>query len=99
MRAHLGTAPAPDRVMSEGPLLFANGVDATTGGPLLAPMTVESLARLATSAPADQAGAELAARHRRAIERVYAPKQGVDPTDLAQTGWGVVSPRTPIPAL
>ena len=71
-------------------LLFANGVDATTGGPLLAPMTVESLARLATSAPADQAGAELAARHRRAIEQVYAPKQGVDPTDLAQTGWGIV---------
>ena len=71
-------------------LLFANGVDATTGGPLLAPMTVESLARLATSAPADRADAELAARHRRATEQVYAPKQGVDPTDLAQTGWGVV---------
>jgi hypothetical protein len=71
-------------------LLFANGVDATTGGPLLAPMTVESLARLATSAPADPAGAELAARHRRATERVYAPKQGVDATDLAQTGWGIV---------
>ena len=71
-------------------LLFANGVDATTGGPLLAPMTVESLARLATSAPPDRTGAELAARHRRVTERVYAPKQGVDPTDLAQTGWGVV---------
>ena len=71
-------------------LLFANGVDATTGGPLLAPMTVASLARFATSAPADRADVELAARHRRATERVYAPKQGVDPTDLAQTGWGVV---------
>jgi hypothetical protein len=71
-------------------LLFANGVDATTGQPLLASMTVEGLARLATSAPPDRAGAELAARHRRVTERVYAPKQGVDPTDLAQTGWGVV---------
>ena len=71
-------------------LLFANGVDATTGGPLLAPMTVESLARLATTAPPDRSGAELAARHRRVTEQVYAPKQGVDPTDLAQTGWGVV---------
>ena len=78
--------------MSEGPLLFANGVDATTGGPLLAPMTVESLARLATSAPADQAGAELAARHRRAIEQVYA-------LTWRKPAGGSSSPRTPIPAL
>ena len=73
-------------------LLFANGIDATTGEQLLAPMPVQDLARLATTAlPVDPAGiTELAARHRRVTERVYAPKQGVDPTDLAQTGWGVV---------
>ncbi|HEY9376829.1 MAG TPA: hypothetical protein VIQ02_07015, partial [Jiangellaceae bacterium] len=72
-------------------LLFSNGIDATTGEQLLAPMTVEELARLATTAPPNRADAtELAARHLRATERVYAPKQGVDPTDLAQTGWGVV---------
>jgi hypothetical protein len=72
-------------------LLFANGVDATTGGHLLAPMTVAELARRATTGSPDRAGAtELAARHLRATERVYAPKQGVDPADLAQTGWGVV---------
>ena len=72
-------------------LLFSNGIDATTGEQLLAPMTVEELAQLATTAPPNRADAtELAARHLRATERVYAPKQGVDPTDLAQTGWGVV---------
>ncbi len=72
-------------------LLFANGVDATTGGHLLAPMTVAELARRATTGSPDRAGAtELAARHLRATERIYAPKQGVDPADLAQTGWGIV---------
>jgi hypothetical protein len=73
-------------------LLFANGVDAITGERLLAPMPVQDLARLAATAfPVDPAGtSELTARHRRVTERVYAPKQGVDPTDLAQTGWGVV---------
>jgi hypothetical protein len=73
-------------------LLFTNGVDATTGERLLAPMTIHELARLATTVqPADRADtSELTTRHRRVTERVYAPKQGVDPTDLAQTGWGVV---------
>ena len=72
-------------------LLFANGIDATTGEQLLAPMTVEELAQLATVAAPDRASStELTARHRRVTERVYAPKQGVDPVDLAQTGWGVI---------
>jgi hypothetical protein len=72
-------------------LLSGNGVDAITGKPLLAPMTVNELARLATTAPPDRATTtELKARHLQASERVYAPKQGVDPADLAQTGWGVV---------
>lgn len=72
-------------------LLFTNGVDATTGEQLLAPMTVTEMARLATRAPLDRAGtAELAARHRNVTEQVFAPKHGVDPADLAQTGWGVV---------
>ncbi|MBD0292538.1 MAG: hypothetical protein ICV70_03045 [Jiangellaceae bacterium] len=76
--------------MTEG-LLVANGVDVLTGDYLLPPMPVDQVARLAMSgAPDRSSAAALAARHRRATERVYAPKQGVDPRDLAQTGWGVV---------
>ncbi|HEX2362580.1 MAG TPA: hypothetical protein VHI11_10945 [Jiangellaceae bacterium] len=72
-------------------LVFANGIDATTGELLLPPITVEELARLATNQAIDRAeSTELAARHRRVTEQTFAPKHGVDPADLAQTGWGVV---------
>jgi hypothetical protein len=71
-------------------VLFANGVDATTGESLAAPRTIEQLARLATATKPDPGTTELAIRHRRTTERVYAPKHGVDPNDLTQTGWGVV---------
>ena len=71
--------------------LVPNGVDAITGEYLLMPMGVDRLARAAKTAVVDRAfTAALATRHRRATEAVYAPKQGVDPRDLAQTGWGIV---------
>jgi hypothetical protein len=72
-------------------LLIANGVDAITGDYLLAPQSIHDVALAARRPEPDRPlAAALAARHRRAAEAVFAPRQGVDPGDLAQTGWGVV---------
>jgi hypothetical protein len=72
-------------------LLIANGVDAITGDYLLAPQSIRDVALAAQRPEPDRTLARaLVARHRRAAEAVFAPRQGVDPGDLAQTGWGVV---------
>jgi hypothetical protein len=85
---------------AQADIVFANGIDATTGELLLPPITVEELARLATNHATDRmASTELAARHRRATEQTFAPKHGVDPADLAQTGWGVVFAQDSDPRL
>jgi Peptidase family C25 len=85
---------------SAGPLLVANGVDATTGEYLLPPMGLDEVARAAHTTLDNPASiAALRARHRRATEAVYAPKQGVDPRDLAQTGWGIVFAADADPAV
>jgi hypothetical protein len=85
---------------AQADIVFANGIDATTGELLLPPITVEELARLATNHATDRmASTELAARHRRATEQTFAPKHGVDPAGLAQTGWGVVFAQDSDPRL
>jgi hypothetical protein len=95
VRAHL----TPGAIMTtSGRLLAANGIDATTGDYLLRPMDPRDVVRAATTTPQDRASASaLAARHRRRTEAVYAPKHGVDPSNLAQTGWGVVFAATADP--
>lgn len=71
-------------------LLHFNGVDATTGGPLFPARDAASFAtRLLMQASAgidDEHLRELQGRDTLSI------KEGVDITDLAQTGWGVVFP-------
>jgi hypothetical protein len=71
--------------------LAFNGIDGASGGYLLPPLTAEQVAQLAQG----QHLRELKWYHQRATEAVMGPKEGVDPTDLAQTGWGSSSPTTP----
>jgi hypothetical protein len=72
-------------------LLVGNGIDATTGEPLLPPIDVHQLARAVTG---DQlAGdelSELQRKSRQARQANFAVVEGVDPNDLAQAGWAVV---------
>src|ERR1039458_6051119 len=72
-------------------LLVFNGIDATTGAYLQSPMSVSDASLLARGEALDPAhGSELKARHERESQGHYGTIEGVDPKDLAQTGWGVV---------
>lgn len=76
-----------------------NGIDGTTGEYLSPPVALGELARLAFGGrieirPDEHADAALRSKlrffHDRATQDSFGPKEGVDPTDLAQTGWGVI---------
>ena len=75
-------------------LVYANGVDATTGGYLLPPMRPAEIAELAGHQEAD---ADLLAALTKATgsssDHLGLPFD-VDPANLAQAGWGVVFPAT-----
>ncbi len=80
-------------------LFYFNGVNASTGNYVTPPMHGQELAALArgeTIAP-DQL-LELKWRRDRDAAH-YGVQEGVDPTDLAQAGWGVIFPEPLDPAL
>jgi hypothetical protein len=62
--------------------LFFNGIDATTGGYLVAPRPASDLLELLRSRPVEPA---------RATTRAMVP--GFEPRDLAESGWAVVFPH------
>jgi hypothetical protein len=82
---------AAPMVRDEESFVYANGVNAATGGYLLPPLRAETICRVAEGKPLDPS--ELAA-----LESVYRAEEdtylavtfGVDPTSLASAGWGVV---------
>jgi hypothetical protein len=94
------------------PVVF-NGVDGATGDYLTPQLTQHDLANLAqgkpleATAPAAEAVddaerrhlGELAWRHQRATEASFAPMEGVDPQELAESGWGVVFAHDASPAV
>jgi hypothetical protein len=79
--------------------LALNGIDGSTGAYLLSDVTVAGLSRLARGARLD--GPELAELERvgRAREPTYGPREGVDPKDLAEAGWGVIFASDADPAV
>jgi hypothetical protein len=85
--------------MTSDELFFFNGVNASTGEYVTPPMPAAQLAALAQGEPiAPDQLAELKWRRDRDAAH-YGVKEGVDPTDLAQTGWGVIFPEPLDPAL
>lgn len=76
--------------MSDEPLTF-NGVDGSTGRYLLPPMSPVQISRMAGGGSPDPDHLrELRWWHQRVTEASFGPKEGVDPKDLAQAGWGVI---------
>jgi hypothetical protein len=72
-------------------LLVFNGIDGTSGRYLLPPMSQSDLMKLARGESLDQHHQhELKWRHQQATEGHYGVKEGIDPKNLAETGWGVI---------
>lgn len=71
------------------PQLTFNGINGADGGYLLPPTTARDLASIVMGERPDPGHLqELASRI--AVIHTLGPKEGVDPKDLAQAGWGVV---------
>ncbi len=74
-----------------GELLHFNGVNGATGEYLLAPKPPEFISKIAQGETLDQAHVkELKFWYQRATQQHLGPKEGVDPKDLGQAGWGVI---------
>lgn len=72
-------------------LFVFNGVNGATGGYLVPPLSPKQVWEVAAGArpPPDQLS-ELRWWYRRITEASFGPKEGIDPKDLAQAGWGVI---------
>jgi hypothetical protein len=81
-------------------LLYFNGIDGSTGDYLVPPLPLEALCRIARNDELEEA-------HRRELRRRYEMQQnpdydlraGLDRSDLAQAGWGVIFPAEASPKL
>lgn len=82
-------------------LFYFNGVNASTGAYLSPPMNAQELAQLARGETKSIEPDHLAdLRDREAKKKSHlGVKAGVDPRDLAQTGWGVIFARDTPPAV
>jgi hypothetical protein len=83
-------------------VLHVNGINGSTGAPLVSGLTLGQVAQLARGKPieTDEHHASLLAKWwRRLTTRSYAPTEGIDPCDLAQAGWGVIFNHRADPAV
>jgi hypothetical protein len=72
-------------------LLVFNGINATTGGYLLPPMSPERISKIALGQVFEPDHiAELRWRHHQSSDVFFGPKAGVDPKKQAEAGWGVI---------
>lgn len=80
--------------------LFFNGIDGVSGSYLLPPLTPRDIAAAAQGEPRDAEHVkELKRWLQRVREATLSPKEGIDPKDLAATGWGVVFAHDADPAI
>ena len=82
--------------------LFFNGIDGATGDYLLPPMTTEQVAKMAQGEESDPAHlSELKKKDDqvKGLDTDFAPIEGVDPKNLAETGWGVIFPHGANPTI
>ncbi len=82
--------------------LYFNGIDGASGEYLLPPLTPEQVSKIAQGEEFDPVEiSELKKKdlHVKGLEPDFAPIEGVDPKDLAQTGWGVIFTYNADPAI
>jgi Peptidase family C25 len=88
--------------MNTEELLVFNGVNCATGDYLLPPLTPEQISKIAQGEEFDPATlTELQKKtlYLRGLESDFAPIEGVDPKNLAETGWGVIFAHGADPAI
>ena len=82
--------------------LFFNGINGASGDYLSPPLTPQDISKIAQGEKLDQDHlAELQAR-RSSATAVLGVREGIDPTNLAETGWGVIfayEDRERVPAI
>ncbi|NUQ39698.1 MAG: hypothetical protein HUU23_18300 [Caldilineales bacterium] len=74
-------------------LIYANGIDALTGEPLLPPLPVEVVAAKAQDRPITPAALEELRQRLRVVQGAGTTRgimAGFDANDLAEAGWGVI---------
>ncbi len=77
--------------MADQELLVFNGIDGATGDYLLPPMSQEALAAVAQGETLDETHLrELRSWYRHISQTRQGPKEGVDPTRLEESGWGII---------
>ncbi len=88
--------------MTDDTLIF-NGIDADSGSYLLPPMTAGQLSAIICGQEPDAASQEhlkeLKWWYERTTQGHYGVKEGIDPKNLAQTGWGVIFAQGADPAV
>jgi hypothetical protein len=71
--------------------LYFNGIDGNSGSYLLPPLSAKQVAAIASQTSLDDSHLkELKWWHQRTTEGHYGVKEGVDPKNLAEAGWGVI---------
>jgi hypothetical protein len=71
--------------------LYFNGINGATGEYLLPPMSPQDISKIAQGESLDKGHLkELKFWFERVTQKCLGPKEGVDPKDLAQSGWGVI---------
>ena len=83
--------------------MFFNGIDGASGDYLLPPMTPAQVSAVVRGQPESEEDQqrikELKWWYQRRTEGHYGVKEGVDPKNLAETGWGVIFPAKTDPAV
>jgi hypothetical protein len=79
--------------------LVFNGVNGATGDYLLPKMTPRQISRIAQGEPQDPKLLKELKWWFRRTEQTFGPAEGVDPKDLAQSGWGLIMAVDADPAI
>jgi hypothetical protein len=80
-------------------LLYFNGIDGDTGQYALPPMTGKELSSFIRQESQPDNLAELRYRYEESTKKSMGVREGIDPKQLDQTGWGVIFPSTTDPAV
>jgi hypothetical protein len=89
--------PAKDG--DEAERFYFNGINGATGEYGLPPMSAEELAKLIVGEAPPENLSELSYRYRQQNEAHLGVKEGVDPKELGEAGWGVVFAQDADPAV